>query len=317
VIEMSNNNEVRVTYAKAKIVADYTIEHNGVPVDFTVYPESSIIKIVGPTGEHEKWLSHSYTPASLYHDVKDMDINEVAFEMGLRAEETEIIRPYWDAFREEIGKPGVLESWMTVDLRSEEERLKQMNVFKAILTMYDARVFPFGGFRTMDQTGTQLQRNLEPSSPQWMHDIYCVWDEWVKAHNTTEEADPSIDSICIEKIRKILEGSTVDSAQDDEGEVPTQPDEQLFYLLAADYSKRSDNLVWWGPNDSGYTRDLKDAGVYTFDQIHPTCWKDDEYDTIPVKKELVDALYSPQHVRHETKNLESLGIDMKRWWGKR
>lgn len=39
-----------------------------------------------------------------------------------------------------------------------------------------------------------------------------------------------------------------------------------YYILSVKWSN-GDNLVWWRPDDKGYTSFLEDAGIYTQDQV--------------------------------------------------
>lgn len=41
-----------------------------------------------------------------------------------------------------------------------------------------------------------------------------------------------------------------------------------FYLLSLKWSQHKGKYVWWGPDNSGYTENLNDAGVYTEEQIN-------------------------------------------------
>ncbi|HDR3524331.1 hypothetical protein ACTFSJ_27605 [Bacillus cereus group sp. MYBK12-2] len=42
---------------------------------------------------------------------------------------------------------------------------------------------------------------------------------------------------------------------------------RMYHVLSLKWSEGKDLLVWWGPNNSGYTNDLTQAGVYTEDEI--------------------------------------------------
>jgi hypothetical protein len=44
--------------------------------------------------------------------------------------------------------------------------------------------------------------------------------------------------------------------------------ESLFYIICLRHSSNQDYAItWWGPNNSGYTLNLDNAGKYTLDQI--------------------------------------------------
>jgi hypothetical protein len=42
---------------------------------------------------------------------------------------------------------------------------------------------------------------------------------------------------------------------------------KTFYILSIDHSQFSDLTVFWGPEDHGYTTDLKKAGKYSEEQL--------------------------------------------------
>lgn len=62
----------------------------------------------------------------------------------------------------------------------------------------------------------------------------------------------------------------------------------MYYLLSLKWSKREDLYVWWGPNDSGYTTDINQAGVYTEEQINSRKNYYSNTSTMPVPVELIE-----------------------------
>jgi hypothetical protein len=65
----------------------------------------------------------------------------------------------------------------------------------------------------------------------------------------------------------------------------------MFYVLSLKWSRNKDHLVWWCPNDSGYTYQLERAGKYTAAQIaaHPASY-DNGDETLAVPVEAADAM---------------------------
>lgn len=57
------------------------------------------------------------------------------------------------------------------------------------------------------------------------------------------------------------------------------------------YSKKHSRgiAIWWSPNNSGYTNDLKRAGEYTKEQAADICG--DRDDSIAIKKKDAESLY--------------------------
>ena len=58
-----------------------------------------------------------------------------------------------------------------------------------------------------------------------------------------------------------------------------------YYILAFDRTIGRQHLVWWKPNEWGYTTDLLDAGVYTEEQVKQIPWRFDNEETKPVPVE--------------------------------
>lgn len=62
-----------------------------------------------------------------------------------------------------------------------------------------------------------------------------------------------------------------------------------FYILSLKYSK-GDNIVWWGPDDGGYTVVLDRAGKYSREQVEGhRSYYDDREDTLAVPCEIAEA----------------------------
>lgn len=60
----------------------------------------------------------------------------------------------------------------------------------------------------------------------------------------------------------------------------------LYHILSLKYSKFDEPLVWWRGNNSGYTRNLDEAGIYTQEQIDesPGYYNKDDTCAIPIPK---------------------------------
>jgi hypothetical protein len=76
-----------------------------------------------------------------------------------------------------------------------------------------------------------------------------------------------------------------------------------YYLLAIDKTKNSPFLVWWGPNDCGYTQNIERAGIYTEEQIKrdPNYYDNDE--CVPVPVEEIDKLKTARMAINDSENL--------------
>lgn len=62
-----------------------------------------------------------------------------------------------------------------------------------------------------------------------------------------------------------------------------------YHILSLKWT-RGDQIVWWGPDDSGYVKNLAQAGVYTEEQVRarPTYY-DNRDSTVAVPVEAVEA----------------------------
>lgn len=63
------------------------------------------------------------------------------------------------------------------------------------------------------------------------------------------------------------------------------PEPQMYVIYAGDRSRCSDEIVWWGPDQRGYTTVLDRAGRYTREEAERLqCGE-----TIPVPVEMAEA----------------------------
>lgn len=67
-----------------------------------------------------------------------------------------------------------------------------------------------------------------------------------------------------------------------------------YYILAKDRGYIGNQLIFWGPNNSGYTANLNRAGVYTQEQIdaNPKYYNNGK-ETKAVPVDIVDSLSYP------------------------
>lgn len=64
-----------------------------------------------------------------------------------------------------------------------------------------------------------------------------------------------------------------------------------FYILDVQSARRSDQLLWWKPDDHGYTTCLDDAGRYSAVQVFEKgSYYNNETDTLAVPCELANKL---------------------------
>ena len=64
---------------------------------------------------------------------------------------------------------------------------------------------------------------------------------------------------------------------------------EMFVIFAADRSFDSDEIVWWGPGESGYTKSLDRAGRYTKAEAERLQYAEPGDETIPVPLDLAEA----------------------------
>ena len=66
---------------------------------------------------------------------------------------------------------------------------------------------------------------------------------------------------------------------------------QEYFVLSLKYSQNSDFLVWWRPQDAGYTAAIDNAGRYTEEQINaPGSMRNDGINTLAVPCEVAEGL---------------------------
>lgn len=84
-----------------------------------------------------------------------------------------------------------------------------------------------------------------------------------------------------------------------------------YYILSLKWSNGKETYAWWGPDNSGYTNDLNQAGIYTEEQLksRPLYYKNTS--TVPVEKEIVDKLQTQRTVPSLSSNWDLMNIDLK------
>ena len=81
-----------------------------------------------------------------------------------------------------------------------------------------------------------------------------------------------------------------------------------YYLLSLKWSEGKDYYVWWGPNDSGYTNDIDQAGVYNEEQINSNKLYYSNTRVMPVPKELVEQSIKRTLIDANNENYDLFGI---------
>jgi len=84
-----------------------------------------------------------------------------------------------------------------------------------------------------------------------------------------------------------------------------------YYLLAIDKSSHNEFLVWWKPNNWGYTTDTREAGIYFEDTINenPAYYDNDECVPIPIQK--IRDLNTIHAAHNNVENLQYLEVMSK------
>lgn len=80
-----------------------------------------------------------------------------------------------------------------------------------------------------------------------------------------------------------------------------------YYLLSLKWSKDG-HYVWWGPNNSGYTLDINEAGIYPEEKINGNKAYYSNTSTMPVPCELVEKGQTQKVVVADTHNYKMFGI---------
>lgn len=85
-----------------------------------------------------------------------------------------------------------------------------------------------------------------------------------------------------------------------------------YYLLSLKWSNGKEKYVWWGPDNSGYTEDVNQAGVYTEEDIakRPLYYRNTS--TYPVPVEIVKQMTSQIVVPTYSENWNLLNIDVSK-----
>jgi hypothetical protein len=91
--------------------------------------------------------------------------------------------------------------------------------------------------------------------------------------------------------------------------------EPLYYLASFQHGRWGGCVIWWKPNNCGYTNDLEQAGIYTQSQIDAHRSYYDNGDTVPVPvsfvlnkcriRRMVDAGDSANRTFHSAEKLRA------------
>lgn len=86
-------------------------------------------------------------------------------------------------------------------------------------------------------------------------------------------------------VQRPLTGVHFTAATRQKGDDEIMPEPQMYVIYAGDRSRCSDEIVWWGPDQRGYTTVLDRAGRYTREEAERLqCGE-----TIPVPVEMAEA----------------------------
>ncbi|PZT51998.1 hypothetical protein [Paenibacillus silvae] len=85
-----------------------------------------------------------------------------------------------------------------------------------------------------------------------------------------------------------------------------------YYLLSLKWSKGKDKYVWWGPENSGYTEDLNQAGIYTEEDLdkRPLYYRNTTTYAVPV--ETVKKMITQTVVPTLSENWDLMNIDVSK-----
>ncbi len=83
---------------------------------------------------------------------------------------------------------------------------------------------------------------------------------------------------------------------------------QQYYLLSIKHSDAKNAVIWWGPNNSGYTDDVEKAGIYSEECIKKRNIYYSNNGVMPVPVEKVQAATKRIVVLNDTENIKLFGI---------
>jgi hypothetical protein len=81
-----------------------------------------------------------------------------------------------------------------------------------------------------------------------------------------------------------------------------------YYLLSLKHSKNKNEYVWWQADDSGYTTDINQAGIYSEERINSRKRYYSNTGTMPVPVEIVEQTKKMTIVPTLDDNYKLLGI---------
>lgn len=82
---------------------------------------------------------------------------------------------------------------------------------------------------------------------------------------------------------------------------------EQYYLMSIKWTN-GDNIVWWGPNDSGYTEDIENAGIYSAEQIKQHSIYYSNQGVMPVAVEKVQQANKRITISNDSKAVKLFGI---------
>lgn len=83
---------------------------------------------------------------------------------------------------------------------------------------------------------------------------------------------------------------------------------QKYYLLSLKHSKYQNQYSWWGSNNSGYTIDINNAGIYTEEEINKKKNYYSNTSVMPVPVEIIEQSRKLIVIPTINKNYELFGI---------
>lgn len=83
-----------------------------------------------------------------------------------------------------------------------------------------------------------------------------------------------------------------------------------FYILSLKWSYGKEKYVWWGPDNSGYTENINEAGVYTEEKINSNPGYYRNTSTYPVPVEVVEKMTMHRVVPTLSENWNVMDIDL-------